>query len=467
VASLDSQHLRPTEDESERAAATLDDLRAAVVLGSDPVAAARAALSIGRVQARRRRVAVGDLVGELAPIEELVPAEAIHGLVDSFLYGVSLSKVAYPVDPARNLFVLPSGAMPLDQDAMLRSDRWQRIVDDFGSAGALLLLVAPPDAPSLGELIAVADGVVLVGDVAAPHGARVLAHLNGHVAAERESIVEPSRGGAVAELAATAPAAVPGTRGRSLRVWLWLGIAVAAVLAVGAVTWATRRHLPSAPASGAVSHDQSASADSSKPSAAARPETTVTPAATRADTADLAGTAAAASEARAPVIVNPADSLASAAYAVSLVAFALETDAQAHLEKVSGRLPAVTMSPARRADGGRVYRVLAGAFRDRGGASSLLQFLRARGLLRRNRGSVVRTPIALLVRDRLAPEQASPAVSEYRSRGLPVYALKHDDGTVSLYAGAFESVHQTESLLSMFRTRGERPSVAYRIGRVP
>src|SRR5919109_5277437 len=125
----------PTEEESERAAAMLDGLRAAIVLGREPVDAARAALSLARVQARRRRVAVGDLVGELPPIESLVPAEATHGLVDSFLYGVSLSKVAYPVDPARNLFVLPSGATPLDQEEMLRSDRWQRIVDGFGSAG--------------------------------------------------------------------------------------------------------------------------------------------------------------------------------------------------------------------------------------------------------------------------------------------------------------------------------------------
>jgi hypothetical protein len=38
---------------------------------------------------------------------------------------------------------------------------------------------------------------------------------------------------------------------------------------------------------------------------------------------------------------------------------------------------------------------------------------------------------------------------------------------MSLYAGAFESAEQTESLLSMFRANGERPSVAYRIGRVP
>ena len=148
MASLESQQYWPTEEESERASALLDDLRAAIVLGSDPVDAARAALSLARVQARRRRVAVGDLVGELAPIEELAPDEASHGLVDSFLYGVSLTKVAYPVDAAQNLFVLPSGARPLDQDVMFRGDRWQRIADGFGNAGALLMLVVPSDAPA-------------------------------------------------------------------------------------------------------------------------------------------------------------------------------------------------------------------------------------------------------------------------------------------------------------------------------
>jgi SPOR domain len=463
VASFDNQHPRPTDDEVERAAALLDDIRAAIVLGSDPVAAARAALSLGRVQARRRRVAVGDLVGELAPIEELVSAEGTHGLVDSFLYGVSLSKVAHPVDAAGNLFLMPSGATPLDQEAMFRSDRWQRIVDGFGSAGALLLLVAPVDAPSLGELVSVVDGVVLVGAVAAPPGTRVLAQLGSPAATEPPSAVEPPARVEVAEPVAAAP--LHGTRGRSRPVWLLSGIAAAAVLAAGAVTWAARRHLPSSPPI-ATASPRGASADSSTPAAGARPETTVAPAAAPADTASGSGTTAV-SEASSPVIVNPADSLASAAYSVSLVAFGAESDARTQLERTSGRLPAETISPVRTLDSALVYRLVAGAFRDRRGADSLLHAMRAQGMLRRRRGRVVRTPIALLVRSGIAPAQAPSAVAEYRSKGLPVYALAQGDGTVSLYAGAFESVDQTEPLLSVFRASGERPSVAYRTGGVP
>jgi cell division septation protein DedD len=196
-----------------------------------------------------------------------------------------------------------------------------------------------------------------------------------------------------------------------------------------------------------------------------RPDTAVAPATAPADTGSAVGGAS--GEAASPVIVNPADSLVSAAYAVALVAFGAERDAQTQVERASARLPAVTISPARRPDSVLVYRVVAGAFRDRGGADSLLRSVRAQGMLRRRGGRVVRTPIALLVRSGIAPERASSALDEYRSKGLPVYALAQGDGTVSLYAGAFESVDRAESLLSVFRASGERPSVVYRTGRVP
>ena len=164
------------EAEGNRHAAALDACAGAVVIGERPSTAAEVALGIARVQARRRRVAVADTVGELAPLEDLVPMDAPYGLIDSFFYGVSLNKIAYTVDPARNLIIFPSGAVPIDHEALLGSDRWVKLLDGFRAADGLLLIVAPAESSALSSLIQVMDGVVLVGNVAAAPGTRVLAH---------------------------------------------------------------------------------------------------------------------------------------------------------------------------------------------------------------------------------------------------------------------------------------------------
>jgi hypothetical protein len=164
------------EAEGNRHAAALDACAGAVVIGERPSTAAEVALGIARVQARRRRVAVADTVGELGPLEDLVPMDAPYGLIDSFFYGVSLNKIAYTVDPARNLIIFPSGAVPIDHEALLGSDRWIKLLDGFRAADGLLLIVAPAESSALSSLIQVMDGVVLVGNVAAAPGTRVLAH---------------------------------------------------------------------------------------------------------------------------------------------------------------------------------------------------------------------------------------------------------------------------------------------------
>jgi hypothetical protein len=164
------------EAEGNRHAFALDACAGAVVIGERPSTAAEVALGIARVQARRRRVAVADTVGELGPLEDLVPMDAPYGLIDSFFYGVSLNKIAYTVDPARNLIIFPSGAAPIDHEALLGSDRWVKLLDGFRAADGLLLIVAPAESSALSSLIQVMDGVVLVGNVAAAPGTRVLAH---------------------------------------------------------------------------------------------------------------------------------------------------------------------------------------------------------------------------------------------------------------------------------------------------
>ena len=82
---------------------TLDEWHAIVVTGADAHATAQVALGIGRVQAQHRRVAIGDLFGDTEPLQSLVETTDPHGLVDSFMYGISLNKIAYLVPDAGDL----------------------------------------------------------------------------------------------------------------------------------------------------------------------------------------------------------------------------------------------------------------------------------------------------------------------------------------------------------------------------
>jgi len=163
------------EEEGRRVAPALDRVAGVVVLGTDADSAASVALGIGRVQATRRRVAIADLVGEVAPLQSLVRGDDPHGVVDSFLYGVSLNRIARPVDGTGNLFVLPSGSEPVVAAEIFRSERWGRLATGFRDVGALLILVAPSAAEGVETLVSRVDGVVLAGRATpVPEGANVI-----------------------------------------------------------------------------------------------------------------------------------------------------------------------------------------------------------------------------------------------------------------------------------------------------
>ena len=149
--------------------ANLNALHAIVVLGNDAIATSEVALGIARLQAKHRRVAVGDLFGDAAPLAALVTDENPHGLVDSFVFGVSLNRIAYQVPDAGELFIMPSGTAPLEYDELLVNPRWRRLAAGFREVGALLILVAPVEAAGIADLIDVTDGAVVVGDSDPPN----------------------------------------------------------------------------------------------------------------------------------------------------------------------------------------------------------------------------------------------------------------------------------------------------------
>jgi len=149
------------EAAGSRVAGTLDSASAVVVLGHDPIATASVALGIARAQASHRRVAVGDLIGDVPPLRELVTDDDPHGLTDAFLYGVSFNRIARQIDAIGNLHVLPSGSDQVVQEEILRNDRWRRLASGFHEAGALLLIAAPAAVPGVEDLIRMLDGVVV------------------------------------------------------------------------------------------------------------------------------------------------------------------------------------------------------------------------------------------------------------------------------------------------------------------
>jgi hypothetical protein len=419
------------EDEGRQLAAKLDGVSAAVIVGRDPVAAAKVALGIGRIQARRRRVAIGDLVGEVSALQALVPAGEGHGLVDSFLYGVSLTRIAHPIDSAKNLYVLPSGMEPIDYDSILRSDRWSKLTSGFREVEALLLILVPARASGLEQLVESVDGAIVVGDERRSVPGKVLATVR------PAALTAPDAGDAA--VADDALAAVFG--GGSGRRTLLVVAATLLLLAVAAaVLWGT--------------------AGKSDDDADAAAPTDSTP-------ATVGTNDSAAGVAVPPVMIPVADSASAMAFGVELFKYSSFTETNAELDgAIRSGIPAVTFTPLIVGpDSARWYALLAGAFRDSLQAESLLASLRSRGFLPVDRGTAVRVPYALVVERGITAENARGLVTAYHARGLPVYALRQVDGTATLYAGAFASPEDATSLLGMFHALGLEPTVVYRTGR--
>jgi hypothetical protein len=134
------------------------------------------------------------------------------------------------------------------------------------------------------------------------------------------------------------------------------------------------------------------------------------------------------------------------------------------LQKDGKTLPAATFAPAL-IQGAQWYKVIAGAFRERFGADSLLDVLRRRHVLDQASGTVVNLPFAFLI-DSGVPASAVPGmVSMYADRGQPVYALRQANGTAWLLIGAFQSPQQSLLYASSLRASGITPVLVYRKGR--
>ena len=442
------QHGSDWEDRGRELGETLRTYHAIVVTGIDPVATGQVAIGIGRAQCMYRRVAVADLFADSPPIQALVTSDDPHGLVDSFVYGVSLSRIAYPVAGVGQLFVIQSGTEPPDYDELFANPRWHRLTAGFSEVGALLILAVPAGATRIEKLVDATDGAVLVGEDVPRElpVAKVITSLRATPDSPLDSRADDAHA-AIADLAAEMESEPEPEKRRSKKRLASIAGVVLTVVLVALGVWLAYRPL----AEGGRRHV------GAKPPEAKGPLTAVTM--TPPDSASRAASAAPGI----PVVHNPEDSAGAALFAVEVTETNTQAGAILKLAKDGTSLPAATFAPVLR-QGARWFNVISGAYASRAEADSLLAALRARKVLDPGNGAVVRLPYAFFI-DSVPATAVAGMVKAYADRGIPVYALKQPNGTAWLLAGAFESPESSSLHAESLRASAITPVLVYRKGR--
>jgi hypothetical protein len=441
--------------------ATLNEYHAVVVLGSDPVATAEVALGLARVQAMHRRVAVGDLFGEAPPLQALVDEEDAHGIVDSFLFGVSLNRIARQVPDSGELFVMPSGTAPIDPEELFAHPRWKRLAAGFREVGALLVLVAPAEAAHLRDLVDSTDGAIIVGDTVPADipVAQSLAWLR----SKRSGPTALAGPAPLAQVQAQAPRPMP-PRDRS-RIAAGVAGLLLTLALVGVGIWFAQRPFAKdhAPQKAAVTPENTAAATAGTLTADSLAKARADSA--RADSIAQAGGFGGPPADSFPILsaTNAADSARASAWAVRLEQTNTKSGAILDLRGRFETVPAGTYGYDLRT---RFYLLVAGAYPTRPGAESLLVQLRNRKVLAQGIGSVTSLPFAFMVQPDVPAADVASRLARFAARGQPVYALRQTNGTANLYFGAYESAQQAALAVPTVREAGLTPTLVYRIGRV-
>ena len=497
-------------------AVRLEFINAATIVGADSECVAHVALGAARASCGTRRVVIADLLGDAVTLSNLAGGPGTDGLTDGFIRGQTLSEIARPAGGASGVFILPTGRGRITEE-LVASERWQQIARGFADIGALLLIATRPSTPSLASLVRCTAGVIAV-DVASASlaGMQVLTTLrlrdrernrtralDRDLGADLDSALERSRDRVrmhttpVRRIATPAPAPPVQWIGMAAaaRPWeRWIATLAAArpweewfralatarpqlrtagmvagaltVVALGSVVWR---------AITGGSRQQPAPVSAESPTArpvAAATRSAATPATLTANAANAANAASNPPSARDAgslgAVVNPDDSAAASVFAVELLDANSVAGAGAFLRDstswpgANGRVVGAVVPLLRNGD--VWYRAVVGAWRSRDAASSLLGAMRDGGVLRRDGGRVVRVPYALVLNSSVTRPLAVSAISGWRALGIHAYALTQNDGTVRVFAGAFESPLQAAVLAAAVRTAGTTPVLAFRTG---
>jgi hypothetical protein len=161
--------------------------------------------------------------------------------------------------------------------------------------------------------------------------------------------------------------------------------------------------------------------------------------------------------------------MALAPFAVEVVAASTLAGANSFLtdNRETTSLRGATVSPVTVGGGSTLwYKVVVGACPDRACADALLASLRRERVAGDREGRVVRLPYALLLEDHFSRVQLAEFVRSWSGRGVTPYALVQTDGSVRVFAGAFETPAQAAPLAVALRAARMAPVVAFRTGRM-
>lgn len=402
-----------------RVSASIGSARAVAVLGDDPDATGAVTLGIARSHARVRRVFVFDLLGGDHRLGPAVGDDEPFGVSDMVNFGVSLGKTAQPLEGVPNLFLVSGGAESPLNEAILTDRWWEVVVDQVRRADALLLIAAPSMVPGMREMVSHLDGVLLVGEAAAPTPfVTVLGEVR--AASTLRSPITPT--------GSARPRIVHQRRSR----WPMIAGGVAVVAALLAVITAPQWR----PLFGL-------GAANGSPTGALPP---VPP----------------------PLPPEIAPVRSDAAYSVELLFTNSNEDALRYLSPSADSLPAATFSIVSRGpDSDHWYRLVAGAFPDSASAAAYLGRLRGGGRLPTGEGTIARTPFALLLDSASSDAIAQVRVSAYRGRGIPAYVLLDSTQMWRVYAGAFPTQDDARLLKQQLDSLNIQSVLVTRAGSTP
>ncbi|HYW32754.1 MAG TPA: SPOR domain-containing protein [Gemmatimonas sp.] len=444
-------------DDGERLSPLLDDVYAAVVAGTDSEIAAATALAIARVQGQRRRVAIADLVGETRALEALLGGDDAHGVSDSFLYGVSLNKIARPINDTGTIFLMPSGTESVANEGVYANERWRRLAAGFHQVGALLLIVAVPGTPGFSELCGFVGAIMPVGKATfpVPPGVRLIAPPPAP-AHEPPAITPPSRS---TTARARAVAAEDQASRRNKLFAVLLGLAAIGV-AIGASWQQLKPYLP-APVVQLFETSQATPADSA--SVAATPAQRVDTLSDAAKQVARDSAALVAALQREPLqVANPGDSVGALRYSIYFSS-ANNRDA-ATPDAYVASLPAMATTVVHE-DGLLWYRVTVGAYPTRAAAAARLVQLQSRKVVSSG-GSILTVPYAIRLDSSVAPASVPTLLADYNKRGIAAYSLRMPGGRATVVTGAFETPTQANILADSLEKIGIAPVLVYRTGRM-
>lgn len=449
------------EHEGQRLSPLLDQVFATVIASTDVHHAASVAIGIARAQGANRRVAIADLVGECPALEALKHDDDPHGISDSFLYGVSLNKIAKQVNDSGSVFLMPSGTEAVAHETVYGNDRWRRLAAGFHQVGALLLIVAVPGTPGFAALCDYVGHLLPVGDTRFPMPPGIPI-----IAPPAPPIVQPTPVSPPREKVARArEAAIESTGSRNRKIVATIIVLAAIGLLIG-IQW--QRITPYLPAPLAAVFARPAT-DTTRMLVKPTPMDTVprsdsaivdTSAAFMAGTLGGDGAYAPRIAGPVPAIANPADSGNAAQFAIFYSS--ANTRREALPDDQLSAQKALAVTPVM-IDGAEWIRVFIGASETRSGADTLLAGLRAAKIV--NGGSVASVPFALRLEGGVPATAASTRIAAYERRGILAYALQQANGSLTLFSGAFESPIQATTLADSLRALGITPVLAYRTGR--